>query len=60
MLAYIRGTTETGLKVRAFSLDQVYQRGIKASDREMKDVNLVRRSICPTWKYVIKPRYASL
>ncbi|MFL7793372.1 MAG: ISAzo13 family transposase [Anaerolineae bacterium] len=61
MLAYIRGTTtETGLKVRAFLLDQVYQRGIKVSDQEMKDLNLVRRSICPTWNYVIKPRYASL
>jgi hypothetical protein len=61
MLAYIRGTTtETGLKVRAFLLDQVYQRGIKVSDREMRDLNLVRRSICPTWNYVIKPRYASL
>lgn len=60
MLAYIRGTTtETGLKVRAFLLDQVYQRGIKVSDQEMKDLNLVRRSICPTWNYVIKPRYAS-
>ena len=61
MLAYIRGTTtEKGLKVSAFLLDQVYQRGIKVSDREMRDLNLVRRSICPTWNYVIKPRYASL
>jgi hypothetical protein len=61
MLAYIRGTTtETGLKVRAFLLERVYQRGIKVSDQEMKDLNLERRSICPTWNYVIKPRYASL
>jgi hypothetical protein len=61
MLAYIRGTTtETGLKVRAFLLERVYQRGIKVSDQEMKELNLVRRPICPTWNYVIKPRYASL
>jgi hypothetical protein len=61
MLAYIRGTTtETGLKVRASLLERVYQRGIKVSDQEMKNLNLQRRSICPTWNYVIKPRYASL
>ncbi len=61
MLAYIRGTaTETGLKVRAFLLDRICHRGIKVSDREMKDLNLVQRSIYPTWNYVIKPRYASL
>ena len=61
MLAYIRGTTtETGLSVRAFLLDRVYQRGIKVSDQEMKGLNLQRRVICPNWNYVIKPRYASL
>jgi hypothetical protein len=61
MLAYIRGTTtETGLRVRASLLDRVYQRRIKVSDQEMKDLNLQRRRICPNWNYVIKPRYASL
>ena len=60
MLAYIRGTTtETGLRVRAFLLDRVYQRGIKVSNKEMKDLNLQRRAICPNWNYVIKPRCAS-
>ena len=61
MLAYIRGTTtETGLRVRAVLLDRVYQRGIKVSNQEMKDLNLQRRAICPNWNYVIKPRCASL
>jgi hypothetical protein len=61
MLAYIRGTTtETGLRVRAFLLDRVYQRGIKVSDQEMQGLNLQRRAICPNWNYVIKPRGASL
>jgi len=60
MLAYIRGTTtETGLRVRALLLDRVYQRGIKVSNQEMKDLNLQRRAICPNWNYVIKPRCAS-
>ena len=61
MLACIRGTTtEAGLRVRAFLLDRVYQRGIKVSNQEMKDLNLQRRAICPNWNYVIKPRCASL
>ena len=50
MLAYVRGTTtETGLRVRAFLLDREYQRGIKVSNQEMKDLNLQRRAICPNW-----------
>jgi len=60
MLAYIRGTTtETGLRVRAFLLEREYQRGIKVSNQEMKDLALQRRAICPNWNYVIKPRGAS-
>lgn len=60
MLGYIRGTTTTaGLKVRAFLVDRVYEKGIKVSDKEMKALNLQRRPVCPTWNYVIKPRPAS-
>jgi len=61
MLACIRGTTtEAGLRVRAWLLDRVYQRGIKVSNQEMEDLNLQRRAICPNWNYVIKPRCAFL
>lgn len=57
MLAYIRGTTtETGLKVKAFLVEQVYQKGIKVSDKEMRQLNLQKRRVCPKWNYVIKPR----
>ncbi|MBU1879979.1 MAG: ISAzo13 family transposase [Chloroflexi bacterium] len=60
MLSYIRGTTTTtGLQVRAFLVDQVYEKGIKVSNQEMQALNLHRRRICPTWNYVIKPRVAS-
>jgi hypothetical protein len=60
MLGYIRGTTtEAGLKVRAFLVDQAYKKGIKVSDKEMKALNLHRRRVCPTWNYMIKPRPAS-
>ena len=62
MLGYIRDTTtETGLKVKAFLLDRAYETGVKVPDKEMRALNLrSRRSVCPTWNYVIKPRHASL
>ena len=60
MLGCIRDTTtEAGLKVKAFLVDRVYEKGIKVSDKEMKTLNLHRRRICPTWNYVIKPHCAS-
>ena len=57
MLGYIRGTTtQAGLQVAAFQVDQIYQRGIKVEDDVMQTLNLVRHSICPNWNYTIRPR----
>lgn len=61
MLRLIRGTTtEAGLQVKAFLLDRVYETGIKVSNKEIDALNLQRRSVCPNWNYVIKPREAFL
>ena len=60
MLGYIRNTTTmAGLKVKACLLAREYQKGIKVSNQEMAALNLHRRSVCPRWNYVIKPRFAS-
>lgn len=60
MLGYIRGTTtKTGLEVEAFLLDREYKKKIKVSDREMADLNLERRGVCPKWNYIIRPRCPS-
>lgn len=57
MLAYIRGTTtQTGLQVDAFLIEQTYQRGIKISDEIMQALNLERHITCPDWNYTIRPR----
>jgi hypothetical protein len=61
MLSYIRGTTtETGLKVQAFLLDQHYEKGVKVSvkvsEQEMKALNLERHETCLQWNYTIKPQ----
>jgi hypothetical protein len=59
MLALIRGTaTETGLKVEAFLVNQVYQTGRKVADEVMKRLNIERHAICPNWNYTIRPRVA--
>ena len=57
MLAYISGTsTQTGLKVKAFLLDGHYEKGLKVSDRQMRDLNLERHDVCLNWNYTIRPR----
>ena len=61
MLAYIRGTaTETGLKVKAFLLEGTYQTGVKITNKQVRQWNLVRHTICPKWNYTIKPRTIAL
>jgi hypothetical protein len=56
MLGYIRGTTtQAGLKVKAFLVDQVYEKGIKVSTTEMNALNLEKRRVCPRWNYSIRP-----
>jgi len=58
MLGYIRGTTTTtGLEVRAFLHDGVYETGQSVADAEMKRLNLEHHTICPKWNYTIHPRW---
>jgi hypothetical protein len=57
MLNLIRGTTTTtGLKVYAALIKRIYPTKVKVSDQEMAALNIVKRSICPHWNYIIKPR----
>lgn len=59
MLNYIRGTsTKTGLQVKAFLIEQVFEKGRKISNSEMDSLHLGRRRICPAWNYIIRPRLA--
>lgn len=60
MLNYIRGTvTETGLQVKAFLIDHVFEKQKKVSAEEKASLHLQHRPICPTWNYIIKPRTCS-
>jgi hypothetical protein len=56
-LAYIRGSVnETGLQVKAFLVDQVYEKGLKVSLEAMQALNIQFAEVCPRWNYTIRPR----
>lgn len=57
MLFYIRGTvTQTGLQVKAFLVERLFEPKQQVSQAEREALNLERRPICPNWNYLIKPR----
>jgi len=56
MLNYIQDTTtETGLTVKAFLVERVFEKGLKYVMQERENLNLQRCRTCPTWNYIIKP-----
>jgi len=56
VLNYIRDTTtKTGLKVKAYLNEKIYEKGLKVTDAEMKALNLERSAICPQWNYTLRP-----
>jgi hypothetical protein len=60
MLACIRGTTtQTGLQVSAFLVEQIYAKGRKIAQEMMDSLNLERHATCPNWNYTIQPRLSS-
>ena len=56
MLACLRGnTTATCLTVTASLLEGVYEKGLRVSDTEMKQLSRERQAVCPNWDYTIRP-----
>lgn len=56
-LECIRSTsTKKGLRVNAILNDKEYQKGIKVSDNQMKEINLVRHDELPQWNYSLVPK----
>ncbi|MHC4106184.1 MAG: ISAzo13 family transposase [Planctomycetota bacterium] len=56
VLKFIRTTkTSAGLKIRAILNKKQYLKGIKISDRQMKDIALKRFTLRPNWNYSICP-----
>lgn len=56
ILNYIRTTkTKTGLEVKAILDDAYYEKGIKITDKEMKEINIQYHKVNPQWNYTISP-----
>ena len=56
VLKFIHTTkTTAGLKIRAFLNKKQYLKGIRISDRQMKDIALKRYTLRPNWNYSICP-----
>lgn len=58
-LAYIQGTTTTGLVVKALRREGVFEKGRKVTKKEMASLALERHIVCPNWNYTIHPRSPS-
>ena len=57
VLKYTETTkTKTGLKVKAFSMKKQYQKGIKATQEQLKTLHLFNHDINGSWNYSIYPR----
>jgi len=51
-----RTATSTGLKVRSYLDENVYETGVKISDEEMEALNISKHEVLGRWNYTIKPR----
>ena len=57
MLAFIRGTTTTtGLTVEGRLDQEIYRKGRKVTEKQMKELAMVAHEVCPTWNYTLTPR----
>ncbi len=57
MLGYISDTvTTTGLMVKAFLFDHLFEIGKRVSDLEMETLNLQHHSLCSKCNYTVSPR----
>jgi len=56
ILYFIRTTkTQTGLTVNAYLIPEIYDTGIKISDAEMRQLNLVPHQTLGRWNYTVHP-----
>lgn len=53
-------TTSTGLSVKAFLVDRLFEKSRKVSEAARQAICLERRSVCPIWNYIIRPQPLAL
>ena len=56
VLKYTKSTkTTTGLKVNTILVDKKYKKGIKASEDDLKKLNIKYHEVNPSWNYTLYP-----
>jgi hypothetical protein len=56
VLNYTQSTkTNTGLQVKAVLISKKYKKGLKASDEDIKGLNIRRHEVNPEWNYTLYP-----
>lgn len=56
MLNFIRATkTDTGLAVSAYLIPENYDTGIKISNQQMRQINLIKHDTLGLWNYSVRP-----
>lgn len=60
LLNFVRNTkTETGLCIEAYLDEREYEKGIKVSDKEFKQLNIAKNDELGNWNYTITPTQIS-
>jgi hypothetical protein len=56
VLKYTKSTkTTTGLSINAILVDKKYEKGIKATDDEQKNLKITYHEVNPSWNYTLSP-----
>jgi hypothetical protein len=56
VLKYTKTTkTKTGLRVNAVLVDNIYEKGLKASETDLQRLNIKRHDLNPSWNYTLSP-----
>lgn len=56
VLNFISSTeTEAGLTIRAYLIDKPYEKGVKISEGQMRELSIKRHTLRPNWNYSICP-----
>jgi len=56
VLKYIKTTkTKTGLRVNAVLVDKIYEKGLKASEKDLQNLNIKQHDLNSSWNYTLYP-----
>ena len=51
----LRTKTKTGLRINAELVDKIYEKGLKASRKDLENLNIQHHEVNPSWNYTLYP-----